>query len=157
MKVIPGNSKPVSILVPTTTNAALDDSMSAASEATPARVTATISEIYLLVAKQIWLEARDIGTVRTISKVTGFLNLDWTKTVAPKVHLMPGNGIKEVRQNVPLDIVVANLTSNTVHVPKYMVLCASSDNMVNITDSRQVDKERCQTIATVYVTSKPPV
>lgn len=70
---------------------------------------------------------------------------------------MTAIGIMKVRPNVPFDILVPNLTKITLHVPKHMLLCSSSDSMVNIIDPAQVDKERCRTVATVQVTSKPPV
>lgn len=57
-----------------------------------------------------------------------------TQTVAQQRYLMLLKGVMEVCPTLSLDILVANLMNNTVHVPKQMVLCFSSDAKVNIID-----------------------
>lgn len=53
-----------------------------------------------------------------------------------------------------LDVIVTNLTNITLHMPKHLVRCISSNSMVNITDLEQVDEDRHQTVDTMQVPSK---
>lgn len=69
---------------------------------------------------------------------------------------MIAKGIVEVCQNVPFDILVANLKNITLRAPKHMAHCSSSDSIINIIDPKQVDKERLHTITTVKAISEPP-
>lgn len=45
---------------------------------------------------------------------------------------MPGKGNMEVRGNVPFDILVANVTNTTVHVPLQIVIYSSSGSMLKL-------------------------
>lgn len=47
---------------------------------------------------------------------------------------MPATNIMEVGQNVPFNILVANLTNVLVQVPNYKLLYAFEDSIPNITD-----------------------
>lgn len=47
----------------------------------------------------------------------------------------------EGHPNVPLQILVSNLTNTSVHVRKHMLPCTSSDTMGNFIDPEQVGKK----------------
>lgn len=75
-----------------------------------------------------------MGKVKVKSNGNRFLFFELTDTDARQGRLMYPKGITEVRPNVTLNILFSNLTDITVHVPTYMVLCGSSDGMVNSID-----------------------
>lgn len=70
---------------------------------------------------------------------------------------MTAKDIMEVRQNMPFDILVANVPKMPVYVPKRTVPGSWHDSMVNIIDQDQVYKERHHTVATVKAGSKTPL
>lgn len=96
--------------------------MEIASESTPARVTVTKTRAEVRVAKQVWLESSDIGTVKVLSNITGLLYFERTETVVQQEHRMPARGVMEVRLNVLLVVLVSSLTIIPVHAPKQILL-----------------------------------
>lgn len=145
-EVIPCNSKPVLIRTPKTTNTDVEVSMETASEATPARMAGTETQVERCVAKEIWLRPKEIGTIKVVSKVTGLIYFEPSETVVRQENLMPAKGITEVQPNVTYDMLLANV-----------VLFPSSKSMVYIIVPEQIGKERRYTIPTVKATSKLPV
>lgn len=106
--MIPSSFRSVSIVALIKANADVNVSMATASEATPTRVTATITQVGRRVDSQIWLKVKDIEMVKVISKGTRLRYFEQTKTVVQRGQLMPVKGVMEVLPNVPSDILVIN-------------------------------------------------
>lgn len=120
-------------------------------------MTPSKKPVQLSVAKQTWIEVEGIVPVKPLPKGTRIFCFDPIETVVCQGQLMSAKGIMEVRRKVPVDMLISNITSITVHVPKNMALCTYRDSMVNIFDPEQADKRRRQIIAKLLTTSTPSV
>lgn len=143
-KLVACNSIPVSILAWKIASEDIKVVVTPASKATSVLVNATKTHSELPVAKKTWLKRKNIGTDKVMSKRDELLYFEPTKTVVRKGHLMPVKGVIEVWPEVPSDLLVANITNTTVHVPGHRVLYSSGDSVENVIDSEQV-----QTYSTV--------
>lgn len=63
----------------------------------------------------------------------------------------------EDRLNVCFDILAGKRAKITMHMLKHMVLCSSSNSVINIIDAEQVGSDRRHTVEAVQASSKQPV
>lgn len=69
---------------------------------------------------------------------------------------MTAKCIIKVYFHMAFDVLVADLTNTTIHVPRHIVLCSFSNSTVKIMDSHLSSKERRHTIATLRATRESP-
>lgn len=143
------NSKLASILFPKSSDTYVDVVLAGTSETIPALENAAKTQVDLRVDRQIRPEPRNVGIVRVVTNETELLYFKLAPPLARQEHLIPAKGIMGARANIPFHIIVENHASDTVHKPKHIVLCSSSNSIVNIIERTQIEEERLHTVAVV--------